>query len=123
MTRKNQNDNVHNTVSDRAVNTNDSPKVNSRRFVTGRFEDWWTHYNELCAKHKVDPDRGMLNENIKQSFLNVPIGDYLADGRTTWKEHLREIVREELIPAQHGRVSRYEIAKSRAINTKHLRKE
>jgi len=27
MTRKNQNDNVHNTVSDRAVNTNDSSKV------------------------------------------------------------------------------------------------
>ena len=62
-----------------------------RQFVTGRFADWWTHYVYLCDRHKVDPNKGMKNDNIKQSFLNVPIE---CD---SWKEDLREIVREELI--------------------------
>ena len=41
--------------------------------------------------HKVDPNKGMENNNIKQSFLNTPIeGD-------SWKEELREIIRQELL--------------------------
>ena len=62
-----------------------------QQFVTGRFADWWTHYTYLCEHHKVDPNKGMENNNIKQSFLNTPIeGD-------SWKEELREIIRQELL--------------------------
>ena len=76
-----------------------------QQFVTGRFADWWTHYVYLCESLKVNPDKGMENNNIKQSFLNTPIeGD-------SWKEDLREIVRQELLL---GNVSVKAMYKSRS---------